>query len=736
MARYWIHLPLLALLASPVAGEVPEDPTSPLRQALSDADQALQSAEPELAESRYRTAVLEGWLLMGSLAQSAGDLPTARAAFERASTVALETRRPLVALGAVLMRLGEGAEAVKVLQRVLARHQHDQRARRLLAEALVAVGRPEQAIQELEEIRAAVPDDPEIAFALASAHGQMGRIEEAEALFADVLAARPGASTLVLLGRTYRDLGLPQRAAAALTQALELDPRVRRAHYYAGTLALREGVGSRLEDAIAEFQQELALHPDDEDARLSLGLSLVEARRYDEALPHLQLLAAKEPPPPDALLYLGRCLLGLGKPREATEPLRRALAIGPGAGLEDFQLHSLEYQLALALQRQGLQAEAAEHFAAAERLSAQKATDARDQLARYLAAESDAQGQALALTVASSGQLLAGVDPERLAALRRYVPTALARAYFNLGVMRLQASAFKPAVELLEPAAELAPELPGVQRALAVAHVNAQQYQAAVAPLERALAREPQDAELRRLLAVCRLETGNAAGAAELLAGDPQRASDPALQYTYALALVRSGQSDAAEEVFAQLLREHAEWPQLHVLLGQARAAENDFPGAVAAMQRALELSPAVPEASSTLGAIYLRQGKLDEAEAAFRAELAHHPDDVQARYQLATVLELAGKQEEAVEALLTVLARTPAFADGRYLLGKMLLARGDAGAAAVELEAAAELAPSDANVHYQLAQAYQKLGRVEAAAQQLERYRELKRQPEGGGSP
>jgi tetratricopeptide (TPR) repeat protein len=539
----------------------------------------------------------------------------------------------------------------------------------------------------------------------------------------------------VLIGRTYRDFEQPERAAAAFAKALAMDSRVRRAHYYLGTLALLDKDGPRLDDAIGELRRELALYPQDEASRLYLGMALVEAKRLDEALPSLVEFGRSEHPQVEALFYLGRCLVGLGRPREAVEPLRRALAAAPAQGADEVRVEGIEYQLALALRRAGEEQEAAAHFAAAERLSAKLAQRSKDRLARYLSNVPEPEaGASLALSTFASTSIDALLPAQRQQ-LRREVQAALARSYLNLGVMRLQASELQRAVELLAPAAALDPALPGLQRALGVAQFNAGHHAAAVAPLTQALAAASGDVELARLLALAHLQSGGFAKAAELLAADPQRAQDPALQYAYALALVRSDQSAAAQEVFTELLRDHGEWPELHVLLGQAYAGQSDFDHAIASLQHALALQPSVAEAHLTLGTIYLRQGKLAEAEQELRAELVHHPADVQARHQLAAVLDLAGRTDEAIPLLQAVLADAPSFADARYMLGKMLLAKGETERAAAELRSAAELAPKDANIHYQLGQAYQKLGQPELARQQFDLYRELKREERGGAS-
>ncbi len=708
---------------------------------MASAEAALRAGEEQLAESRYRDGLLEGWLLLGALAVADGDLDRARDAFERAGTVAVERRRALLSLGLVELQRGEAALAVDLLRTAVALAPRDGAARQYLAQALVAAGHAEDAVLELEEAAARAPDDPEIAFALATAHLRLGKPEAAERVFAAVADRLPGAETWVLIGRTYRDFGDRGRAKAALERALALDPRARRVHFYLGTLVLQEEGPGGLGGAIAAFEEELRLAPDDPIAQLYLGLALVEARRNEEALAPLAAAARSEVCRRDALHFLGSAYLALDRPAQAAEALRGALAVEPGAAsgadVDARQMASIHYQLATALRRLGDEAAAAPHFEAARRHSSAGVETTRDRLARYLAAEpgQEAESGGPGGFVAPLVSPLAGVEPARREEARRRITTAMARAASNLGILKTQAGRFGEAADLLRVAADLDLALPQVHRTLGVALFNARRYAEAGEALERALAEGTPEAALRHMTALAWLNAERPARAADLLRDDPARAGNRAFQYAYALALVRSGRPEEAEPVFGDLFARHADWPELNVLLGQAHAARGDYDAAELSLRRALELSPQVAEAHSTLGEIALRQGKLPEAEAALRAELAAHPGDERARYLLATVLQLAGRLDEAVELVRTVLSRRPAFADARYLLGKLLLERGDPAAASEQLAAAAKLAPDDANIRYQLAQAYQRLGKAELARQELEVYFSLKDRTPGGES-
>src|SRR2546428_13986876 len=66
------------------AADTPLDPAVALDRAMSDAEGSLRDGELESAESHYRAALLEGWLLMGSLEAADGRRAEALQALRRA----------------------------------------------------------------------------------------------------------------------------------------------------------------------------------------------------------------------------------------------------------------------------------------------------------------------------------------------------------------------------------------------------------------------------------------------------------------------------------------------------------------------------------------------------------------------------------------------------------------------------------------------------------------------------
>lgn len=733
------RFPVVALLLATIfpswsTVQTQRDPLAPLQETISAAEASLQEGELQIAESRYRSALMQAWMFMGGLHAGEGRFAEARGAFERASTMTVQPRDALHSVALVELQAGEATEAVRILTRLVGANAKDVASRRLLAQALVASGHAEQGVQELEEARAVAPDDPELQFLLASGYLRVKRVEAAERLLAQIAKARPIPPTYVLIGRTYRDFGEYDRARSALNAALKKDPRVRRAHYYLGTVALLVEGMNGLAEAIEAFQQELELAPTDPLTNLRLGMALVEAQRPVEALPALEIAARSESPPPDAFHYLGRCQLALARPSEAVAALRRALALTEAQRpmIDETRLGNIHYMLAQALRKLGATDEAAAHFAEAERSSMRRAETSRERLARYMADVPDPD-LAPARPAIDPSFPFASLPPDQRAELKRRLTAALARGYLNLGIMQARADRFARAADFFEQAAAVDVAFPQVQYSLGVAYFNAQQYDKAMAPLERALASDPANANVRRMLALTWLNMEAYDKAAEALKDDSRRETDPALQYAFGVALVRSNRAAEAETAFSQLLAKHGESPEVAVVLGQAHAQQGDFESVVRTLQRAITLKSDIRDAHAALGVIYLKQGRWQEAADALRAELAAYPDHYSARHNLATVLDLQGSPQAALSELRTVLRSKPQFADARYLLDKILLAQGAAPEAVQHLETAARLEPDEPNIHYQLAQAYQKLGRTDLAERHFDIYRKLKDKRRGG---
>jgi tetratricopeptide (TPR) repeat protein len=175
---------------------------------------------------------------------------------------------------------------------------------------------------------------------------------------------------------------------------------------------------------------------------------------------------------------------------------------------------------------------------------------------------------------------------------------------------------------------------------------------------------------------------------------------------------------------------------EIHLLLGQADADQNQYTPAVAEFSRALVLDPKIEGAHFGWGIILLHQGKLDEAVGEFRAELQAHPADARAKYHVAYGLLMLQQKDQAFALLNEVVRDKPDYADAQYQLGKMLLERGDVKAAIERLEIAVHLDPTKDYSYFQLSAAYRRDGRMDDAQHALQDYQKLKEKERGTEHP
>ena len=273
----------------------------------------------------------------------------------------------LANVGRALIHFERFAEAEEHLRRAV---QHDPRsttAHQNLAEAL---RKQERYAEAVEAYRAVLAIDE--GFALA--HAGMGfalfgaqRYAAAVEALAAALALQPelpSAATLRLhLGRSARELGRLDEAAAHFERAAEVDPgsveplldladlrrrqgraeeaerilqRVREAraddpvslHQVAEALRAQ----GRYADAVATYRAALAIDADFAPAHAGMGIALFQWNRHEEAIAALQRAVTLQPDLPVAgsslHVFLGRAALELGRP-EAADHFAQALRNDP-----------------------------------------------------------------------------------------------------------------------------------------------------------------------------------------------------------------------------------------------------------------------------------------------------------------------------------------------------------------------------------------------------------------------
>jgi len=144
-------------------------------------------------------------------------------------------------------------------------------------------------------------------------------------------------------GRLAHSYVLPDEALAQVVlptaQELERSPAF---HFQRGTEWYRQG---KLQEAVAAFQQCVALDPTFPNARYNLGVALGDAERYDEAIPCLQQVIQVEAERAEAYNSLGFLFSRRRQPQQAIAYYEQAIDLNPQYAQAHFNLGMTLLQL-------------------------------------------------------------------------------------------------------------------------------------------------------------------------------------------------------------------------------------------------------------------------------------------------------------------------------------------------------------------------------------------------------
>lgn len=154
-----------------------------------------------------------------------------------------------------------------------------------------------------------------------------GRHAEAKALCQRILQGLPNHSgALHLLGRSERDCGHFDQAVAALTRAVEVEPRAADAHADLGLSLFRLG---RYEQASAHYERAIALRPNFPAALTEWGNALMSLDRLEDAVAAHDRAIALKPDFGEAYANRGMALMLASRTEEADQSIDRALSLQP-----------------------------------------------------------------------------------------------------------------------------------------------------------------------------------------------------------------------------------------------------------------------------------------------------------------------------------------------------------------------------------------------------------------------
>jgi tetratricopeptide (TPR) repeat protein len=197
--------------------------------------------------------------------------------------------------------------------------------------------------------------------------------------------------------------------------------------------------------------------------------------------------------------------------------------------------------------------------------------------------------------------------------------------------------------------------------------------------------------------------------------------ANPDLAYVLGMALVKTGQTARARDVWASAFGVKPGSAASHLLTAQMMVRAELDDAAEAELKQALAKQPDLPHAHFLLGQTALFRGRLDESVTLFRRELEINPGNAQALYRLGDAYARQQKWDEAMGALQRSIWVNPFFSGPYILLGKAQMQKGNHAAAEAMWRRAIEYDPNNKGAHYLLAQLLQRTGRTDEAKREFE---------------
>ena len=379
-------------------------------------------------------------------------------------------------------------------------------------------------------------------------------------------------------------------------RALEIAPHESEPWFFKGKL--ERAAGNR-EAAVANFSRAIELDEDDIEARLNRAASLIELRRFDEALPDVEKAKEETPYDPRASFLYSAILSQRGDARQAQEALQNAALnidrIDPHVRMSD---PSIMFAAGVVAFAQG------------------KIEDAYVYLNAY------------------HEQI-----PHNPAARKIFARVLMARG------------ADRRALDLLEPMLRSQPNDGELHSLVGDAYLRLGRNSEAAVHLERAVALTPKSGGLQTRLGLSRLAAGMEREGLDALNNALAQASEARrAAMILSVSHLRAGRNKDALETAERLMKLHGEDPYSLNLAGVALMRLERDQEARQRFERALAIDAKYKPARENLATLAVNEGDEAEARARYYALLRDYPDDPAAMVALSRIAEATGKIEEAIE--------------------------------------------------------------------------------------
>jgi tetratricopeptide (TPR) repeat protein len=231
-------------------------------------------------------------------------------------------------LGTAYYKKGDYIKAMASLQQALKEDAGDKESVQLLGLSNYLSGRPAEAIPLLEKVQGWYPRaNVDASYILGLCYIQTKNYPQARQAFARMFDVQPeSAAAYLFTARMLLRQEFDLIAEEYAQKAIALDPRLPLAHFFLGELHLFK---SRVPEAIADFQAELALNPGHAETYYKLADAYSRVQKYDDAERLLQRSIWLDATSTGPYILMGKVLQKKGESELAVRALQHALGMDP-----------------------------------------------------------------------------------------------------------------------------------------------------------------------------------------------------------------------------------------------------------------------------------------------------------------------------------------------------------------------------------------------------------------------
>jgi tetratricopeptide (TPR) repeat protein len=250
--------------------------------------------------------------------------------------------------GLAAFRSSNYSEAIRGLSQALAKQPTDNPVRAMLGMAYFGANRFDDAAKTFSPLGTHGMRDPAVGYAWAASLVHANDLKAAGRVLSEFEKDERPNDSLLLVGQLWIEIGDYGRAVSTFHRALQSDPSLQQAHYFAGQADIR---WEHWTEAADEFQAELQLEPNSADAKYNLGFVYLQQSNIESAVALFQEVVSANPNHANAQYQLGKIMLDRGRLPDAIEHLEAAERLSP-------QTDYIHYQLQAAYRKQSRIADA------------------------------------------------------------------------------------------------------------------------------------------------------------------------------------------------------------------------------------------------------------------------------------------------------------------------------------------------------------------------------------------